>query len=71
MAIAGGAVHSIEVWLNDDGQLCEGHVQHRSGSVCFSDVAEVILELRKESFVHVYMQLYGFNLVTLREAFDD
>ena len=71
MAVAGGAVHSIEVWLDDDGQLREGHIQHRLEDICFSDVEEVIEGLRHESYVHFYMHLYGFNLATLREAFNE
>lgn len=70
MPVAGNVMHSIEVWLDDQGKLHEGAIMHRSSSVC-NHLNETIYMLDANlRNTHTYMLLYGDNLTQLRRAFN-
>ena len=62
-------VPAMEVWTDSRGRLKEGIIEY-GWMDCLDDVDEVIGYIKANPNKHVFMKLYGFNLVTLRGAFD-
>lgn len=69
MAIAGGAVHSIALYTDEDGVLHEGAQMHRAGTIVWDDLSEIIAYLDVIHNRTIYMKLEGNNLPELRKAF--
>jgi hypothetical protein len=64
-----GEIPCIEVWTNNLGELVEGIIEY--GCMTAEDDVRQVIEYIKEEPNHpVFMRLYGFNLVTLRGAFN-
>jgi hypothetical protein len=62
-------VPAIEVWTNNKGELVEGIIEY-GWFDALDDVQEVISIIKATPQKAVFMRLYGFNLVTLRGAFN-
>ena len=62
-------VPALEVWTNNKGELVEGITEH-GWFDALDDVQEVITLIKATPQRAVFMRLYGFNLMTLRGAFD-
>ena len=69
MAIAGGAIHSIDLQISN-GKLVEGKLMHRNGQIVESSVDDVITRLKIEpEGTIVYLKLEGFDLIKVRNEF--
>ena len=62
-------VPAIEVWTNNKGELVEGIIEY-GWFDALDDVQEVIGLIKASPQQAVFLRLYGFNLDTLRGAFD-
>ena len=63
-------VPAIEVWTSSRGELKEGIIEY-GWFDALDDVDEVIGFIKANPNKRVFMRLYGFNLVTLRGAFNE
>ena len=63
-------VPALEIWTNSRGELKEGITEYGWFDT-FDDVNEAIKYIKENPSKRIFLKLYGFNLVTLRGAFDE
>ena len=63
-------VPALEIWTNSRGKLKEGITEYGWFDT-FDDVNEAIKYIKENPSKRIFLKLYGFNLVTLRGAFDE
>jgi len=66
MAIAGGAVQSVKLWLDENGDLKVGSIQHRMASLCMGP-DEAIPALKEGKAINLV--LYAHNLLDVIKEF--
>lgn len=62
-------VPALEIWTNSRGQLKEGIIEYGWFDT-IDDVDEAIEYIKANPGKRIFLKLYGFNLVSLRGAFD-
>ena len=62
-------VPALEIWTTSDGKLREGIIEYGWFDT-FDDVKEAVQYIKENPGKRIFLKLYGFNLVTLRGAFD-
>ena len=62
-------VPALEIWTNSRGQLKEGITEYGWFDT-IDDVDEAIGYIKANPNKRIFLKLYGFNLTTLRGAFN-